>query len=97
MNAGKAWAGVARGQEVDVTQTPNAENAHIRKSYPEEIGQGRGNLGTPNASLYLISRDPFRSIRIQPDPGDPRAADFPQKEHGSIKLSVLFNDPTGLE
>ncbi len=27
------------------------------------------------------------------DPGDPSAAGFPQFHHGSIKLTVLFNDP----
>jgi Di-haem oxidoreductase, putative peroxidase len=27
------------------------------------------------------------------DPGDPTAAGFPQKGHGSIKLTVLFNNP----
>jgi len=31
------------------------------------------------------------------DPGDPTAAFFPQFGHGSIKLTVLFNDPTKKE
>jgi hypothetical protein len=31
------------------------------------------------------------------DPGDPLAPGFPQTKHGSIKLSVLFNDPTDIE
>ena len=31
------------------------------------------------------------------DPGDPNAANFPQFGHGSIKLTVLFNDPTNKE
>ena len=31
------------------------------------------------------------------DPGDPAAAFFPQFGHGSIKLTVLFNDPTKKE
>ena len=56
-------ADLARGQGVDVTQTPNAENAHIMKSYLEEIGQGRGTLLIPDSSLCIIGRDPFRSIR----------------------------------
>ena len=31
------------------------------------------------------------------DPGDPHAVGFPQVAHGSIKLTVLFNDPTDRE
>ena len=31
------------------------------------------------------------------DPGNPNDPDFPQVAHGSIKLTVLFNDPTDLE
>jgi mono/diheme cytochrome c family protein len=31
------------------------------------------------------------------DPGDRNAPNFPQSGHGSIKLTVLFNDPTDLE
>ena len=31
------------------------------------------------------------------DPGDPNAPSFPQFGHGSIKLTVLFNDPTNKE
>jgi mono/diheme cytochrome c family protein len=31
------------------------------------------------------------------DPGDVFASGFPQTKHGSIKLSVLFNDPTDIE
>ncbi len=31
------------------------------------------------------------------DPGNPNATNFPQNGHGSIKLTVLFNDPTDLE
>jgi hypothetical protein len=31
------------------------------------------------------------------DPGDPAAANFPQNGHGSIKLTVLFNNPADKE
>ena len=52
-------------QETDVTQTPNSENAGIQKSLSEQIGAGRGapDFTTPDSSLYIINRDPFRSIR----------------------------------
>jgi hypothetical protein len=48
---------------VDDTQAPNAANAGIHKSLQGEIGTGRGNSMIPNSSVYLINRDPFRSIR----------------------------------
>ena len=31
------------------------------------------------------------------DPGNPGAAGFPQHQHGSIKLTALFNDPADVE
>lgn len=47
----------------DLGQTPNAENEGIAKSLEQQVGAGRGDRRTPDASLYLIARDPFRSIR----------------------------------
>lgn len=47
----------------DLTQTPNTVNEGIHKSLAEQIGMGRGDLDTPNSSMYIIKRDPFRSIR----------------------------------
>jgi hypothetical protein len=55
--------GAAYAQMIDNTQAPNTAKAGINKSLPEEIGAGRGNALTPNSSIYIISRDPFRSIR----------------------------------
>jgi hypothetical protein len=46
-----------------MTQTPNAANAGIQKSYEQQIGAGRGDIMTPESSLFIIKRDPFRSIR----------------------------------
>ena len=48
--------------ETDQTQTPNAEGAGMSKSLTEQIGNGRGDIVTPESSLYLIKRDPFRAI-----------------------------------
>lgn len=45
-------------------------------------------------SLVLFPPDDTASTL---DPGDPTKPDFPQFGHGSIKLTVLFNDPTDLE
>ncbi len=53
----------ARAQLTDVTQTPNTLNVGIQKSLTAEIGPGRGDLLTPNSSIFLIERDPFRAIQ----------------------------------
>jgi len=57
-------AGVtASGQMIDNTQAPNTAKAGINKALTDEIGAGRGNASTVGSSIYLINRDPFRSIR----------------------------------
>lgn len=55
-------AATASAQLTDVTQTPNAAAAGIKKSLTQQIGAGRGDPFTPNSSAYLIARDPFRAI-----------------------------------
>src|SRR6201987_3506439 len=54
---------VARAQMIDNTQATNTAGAGINKSLSAEIGAGRGSKLIPNSSLYIINRDPFRSIR----------------------------------
>jgi hypothetical protein len=56
-------AGSASAQLRDVTQTPNAINAGIRKSFTQEIGAGRGDIFTKESSAFIIARDPARAIR----------------------------------
>ncbi len=56
-------AGVAGAQMIDNTQATNTAAAGINKSLADEIGAGRGSTLTPGSSLYIINRDPFRSIR----------------------------------
>lgn len=53
----------AYGQLVDQTLAPNTAHAGINKSLLDEIGAGRGDVMTPGSSVFLIQRDPFRSIR----------------------------------
>src|SRR5262245_25506076 len=53
----------ALGQLIDKTRAPNVADAGIAKSLAEEIGAGRGDIMTPNSSAFIISRDPFRSVR----------------------------------
>lgn len=50
-------------QLTDQTQAPNNAQAGIAKSLLDEIGAGRGNVDTPDSSLFIINRDPFRAVR----------------------------------
>ena len=55
---------IAGAQLTDVTQTtPDLTGGAINKSIEEQIGTGRGDEVTPGSSIYLIARDPARSIR----------------------------------
>jgi hypothetical protein len=56
-------APIARAQLVDNNLAPNTAKAGINKSFADEVGAGRGDVMTPNSSLFIINRDPFRSIR----------------------------------
>jgi len=53
----------ALAQLTDTTQAPNTINAGIRKSVTQEIGTGRGDVNTPDSSIFIIDRDPFRAIQ----------------------------------
>ncbi|MBI1792522.1 MAG: thiol oxidoreductase-like protein [Acidobacteria bacterium] len=53
----------AQAQLIDATKAPNTAGEGIHKSLSQQIGAGRGDIYTPDSSLYLIRRDPFRSIR----------------------------------
>lgn len=57
------FCSLAAAQMIDNTQATNTANAGINKSLTDEIGAGRGDVLTPNSSIYIINRDPFRSIR----------------------------------
>jgi Di-haem oxidoreductase, putative peroxidase len=53
----------AFAQLVDRTQSPNPENEGIAKTLGEQVAAGVGNVNTPNSSIFIIKRDPARSIR----------------------------------
>ena len=53
----------AHAQLIDKNQAPNQANAGINKTFLQEIGAGRGNVNTPDSSIFIIKRDPFRAIR----------------------------------
>jgi len=61
--AGCASVTSAWGQLTDQTQAPNSAKAGIAKSLQDETGAGRGDANTWNSSIFIIQRDPFRSIR----------------------------------
>jgi hypothetical protein len=56
-------APAAHAQLVDLQQSPNTENVGIAKSLGQQNGAGVGNVNTPNSSIFIIKRDPARSIR----------------------------------
>jgi len=59
-----AWPiAVSRAQLTDTTQTPNAANAGIHRSLADQVGTGRGDVMTPDSSIFIIRRDPFRAVR----------------------------------
>ena len=50
-------------------------------------------LKFPNSLILFPPDDTASNL----DPGNPATPNFPQFGHGSIKLTVLFNDPTDPE
>ena len=55
---------LVHAQLTDETQTfPHVPGSAIAKSLEEQIGSGQGDSLTPGSSVYLIKRDPARSIR----------------------------------
>lgn len=57
------WLPPAKAQLTDRTQAPNTAKVGIAKSLQDEVGSGRGDANTWNSSIFIIQRDPFRSIR----------------------------------
>ena len=56
-------ASTASAQLTDQTQTPNTAGRGIALSLEQQIGDGQGDIFTPNTSQYIIRRDPARAIR----------------------------------
>ena len=57
-------SGPAAAQLADSTQiTPTMPGGYIAKSLEQQVGAGHGDELTPGSSVYLIKRDPARSIR----------------------------------
>src|SRR5438477_5052022 len=60
---GCIWCSAAWGQLTDQTQAPDTAKAGITKSLQDEVGAGRGDANNWDSSIFIIRRDPFRSIR----------------------------------
>lgn len=59
-----AAATTAHAQLRDATQiSPLVRGGHINKSFPQQVGAGRGDTSTMGSSLFIIKRDPFRAVR----------------------------------
>src|SRR5262245_54423670 len=60
-----AAASSAQAQLRDTVEkiSGNTVNEGIHKNIGGQIGAGRGNNLTPNSSIYIIQRDPFRAVR----------------------------------
>ncbi len=56
-------ATAVKAQLIDQTLIPNRANEGVAKSLEEQIGAGRGNVDLVDSSIYIIKRDPARSIR----------------------------------
>ena len=50
-------------EQINPSSSLTAVNACIAKSLNQQIGNGQGDVDSPDSSIYLINRDPARSIR----------------------------------
>jgi hypothetical protein len=58
------WSPLAAAQLTDNSQTtPNVPGGSVAKSLSQQVGAGHGNENLYGSAMYLIKRDPARSIR----------------------------------
>ena len=85
------------GRSISLTEVilrHGGEAQASRNAFANLAKAGRGTLIDFLGSLVLFPPDDTASTL---DPGNRSATNFPQFGHGSIKLTVLFNDPTDPE
>jgi mono/diheme cytochrome c family protein len=85
------------GRSINLTEVilrHGGEAQSSRDLFASLAAADRGNLLEFLNSLVLFPPDDTASNL---DPGNRGAANFPQFQHGSIKLTVLFNDPSDVE
>ncbi len=78
----------------DVILRHGGEAMRVRNAYAVLARKDKDAIGAFLNSLILFPPDDTASNL---DPGNRAAPFFPQFGHGSIKLTVLFNDPTDPE
>jgi hypothetical protein len=78
----------------DVILRHGGESQASRNAYARLAGYESAALQKFLGSLILFPPDDTASTL---DPGDRNLPNFPQFGHGSIKLTILFNDPTDPE
>jgi Di-haem oxidoreductase, putative peroxidase len=79
---------------MEVILRHGGEAAESRESF---AGLDSGKQNQLLAFLQSLVLFPPDDTASNLDPGDPTTPNFPQFGHGSIKLTVLFNDPTDKE
>ena len=85
------------GRSINLTEVirrHGGEAQASRDAFARLVPSARSALLEFLASLVLFPPDDTASNL---DPGDRNASGFPQFKHGSIKLTVLFNDPSDIE
>jgi Di-haem oxidoreductase, putative peroxidase len=78
----------------DVILRHGGEAQAARDAFASMTANSQRDLIAFLSSLVLFPPDDTASNL---DPGDPSTPGFPQKGHGSIKLTVLFNNPAKIE
>jgi len=85
------------GRSINLTEVilrHGGEALQSRDSFANAAPSDRSALLAFLDTLVLFPPDDTASNL---DPGDRTVTDYPQVHHGSIKLTVLFNDPTDIE
>ena len=85
------------GRSIDLLEVilrHGGEAQTARDAFAELPDVGKQSIFAFLNSMVLFPPDDTASNL---DPGNPNTVNFPQSGHGSIKLTVLFNDPTDLE
>jgi Di-haem oxidoreductase, putative peroxidase len=85
------------GRSINLTEIILRHGGESQASAAKFAALGAGAQGKILDFLKTLVLFPPDDTASNLDPGNPSAADFPQQGHGSIKLTVLFNDPSDPE
>jgi hypothetical protein len=85
------------GRSVNLTEVILRHGGEAQHARDRFAALGPGEARTVLDFLSTLVLFPPDDTASNLDPGDPDAPGFPQLQHGSIKLTVLFNDPSDVE